>query len=90
MSGVTKIEIFETVEELKELLKSTENQAVKERIQALYWLKSQPVKTPLASANLVGKHRITGARWLSSYRTGGIKALLVKGKSSGTNKKLSS
>lgn len=48
MSGVTKIEIFETVDELKELLKATENQEVKEK----------QVKTTLAIANLIGKHRI--------------------------------
>ena len=35
MSGVIKVEILETVDELRELLKSTENQEVKERIQAL-------------------------------------------------------
>jgi hypothetical protein len=40
MSGVIKIEITETVDELKELLKLTEHQGVKERVQALYWLKS--------------------------------------------------
>lgn len=38
MSGVIKIEISETVDELKELLQSNENQEVKERVQTLYWL----------------------------------------------------
>lgn len=52
MSGIIKIEILETVDELKELLKATENQEVKERIQALYWLKSEQVKTTEAIANL--------------------------------------
>ena len=88
MSGVIKIEISETVDELKELLNSIENQKVKERIQTLYWLKSEQVKTTEAIANLVGKHRTTISRWLSSYRTGGISALLAKGKSSGRNRKL--
>ena len=90
MSGVIKIEITETVDELKELLKSTESQGVKERVQVLYWLKSEQVKTIEASANLIGKHRTTVSRWLSSYRTEGIKALLTKGKSSGRKRKLSS
>jgi putative transposase len=89
MSGVIKIEITETVDELKELLKLTQHQGVKERVQALYWLKSEQVKTTEAIAKSIGKHRITVSRWLSSYRTGGIKALLTKGKSSGRNKKLS-
>jgi transposase len=89
MSGVIKIEITETVDELKELLKLIENQESKERVQALYWLKSKQVKTTEAIANLIGKHRTTVSRWLSSYRTGGIKALLTKGKSSGRKRKLS-
>ena len=90
MSGVIKREITETVDELKELLKSTESQGVKERVQTLYWLKSEPVKTTQVLANLVGKQRTTVSRWLSSYRTGGIKALITKRTSSGRNKKLSS
>ena len=52
MSGVIKIEILETVDELKGLLKLTENQEVKERVQALYWLKSEQVKTIEAIAFL--------------------------------------
>ena len=88
MSGVIRIEISETVDELKELLKSTANQKVKERIQALYWLKSEQAKTTVAIASLVGRHRTTVSKWLSSYKTGGIKALITKGKSSGRKKKL--
>jgi transposase len=88
MSGVIKIEISETVDQLKELLKSTENHEVKERIQALYWLKSEQAKTTVEIAFLVGRHRTTVSKWLSSYKTGGIKALIKKGKSSGRKKKL--
>lgn len=88
MSGVIRIEISETVDELKELLKSTENHQVKERIQALYWLKSEQVKTTVAIASLGGRHRTTVSKWMSSYKTGGIKALIAKGKSSGRKKKL--
>ena len=80
MSGVIKIEILETVDELKGLLKLTENQEVKERVQALYWLKSEQVKTIEAIANSIERHRVTVSRWLSSYRTGGISTLLTKGK----------
>ena len=90
MSRVLKIEISETVEELKNLLNSTENQKVKERIQTLYWLKSEQVESENAIANLTGKHRTTVSRWLRSYRSGGINALLVKGKSTGRSRKLNS
>lgn len=90
MSRVLKIEISETVEELKDLLNLTKNQKVKERIQTLYWLKSEQVKSENALANLTGKHRTTISRWLRSYRIGGINALLAKGKSTGRSRKLNS
>ena len=65
MSGVVRIEILETVDELKKLLKSTENQEVKERVQTLYWLKSEQVRTVEATANLVGKHRTKVFRFIT-------------------------
>ena len=88
VSGVVKIEIKETVDELRQLLQSTETKEVKERVQVLYWLKSGQVQTTKAIANLIGKHRVTVSRWLSSYKAQGINALLTKGKSSGRKKKL--
>ena len=72
MSRVLKIEISETVEELKKLLNSTNNHKVKERIQMLYWLKSEQAKSENAIANLIGKHRTTISRWLRTYRKGGM------------------
>ncbi len=90
MSRVLKIEISETVEELKKLLNSTNNHKVKERIQMLYWLKSEQAKSENAIANLIGKHRTTISRWLRTYRKGGMNALLIKGKSTGRSKKLNS
>lgn len=88
MSRVLKIEILETVDELRKLLNSTENHKIKERIQTLYWLKSEQVKSENAIANLTGRHRTTISRWLRNYRIGGINALLTKGKSTGRSKKL--
>ena len=89
MSGVIKIEIVESAAELRELLKAAENQEVKERVQAVYWLKTKQVETTEAIAALIGKHRTTVSRWLSRYRQDGIKALLTKGKSRGRNRVLS-
>jgi transposase len=89
MSGVIKIEILETVDELRQLLQTSQTKEVKERVQALYWLKSGQVQTTKAIAGLIGKHRVTVSRWLSSYKEQGINALLTKGKSTGRNKKLS-
>ena len=88
MSSVVKIEILETVDELRELLRSNETKEVRERVQALYWLKSGQVKTTKAIASLIGKHRVTVSRWLSNYKVEGMNALLTKGKSSGRKRNL--
>ena len=40
MSGVVKIEIIESAETLRELLKNAKTPQAKERIQALYWIKN--------------------------------------------------
>jgi hypothetical protein len=50
MSGIVKVKIEESERELLELLKQAENQEVKERIQALYWLKSKQVESTGAIA----------------------------------------
>jgi putative transposase len=83
MSGIVKIEIVESEEKLLELLKQAENQEVKERVLALYWLKTGQVESVGAIAALVGRHRTTVSRWLSRYRQGGMSKLLMKGKSPG-------
>lgn len=88
MSGIVKVKIEESERELLELLKQAENQEVKERIQALYWLKSKQVESTGAIASLIGRHRTTVSRWLSRYRQGGMKCLLSKGKSTGRNSKI--
>ena len=78
MSGVIKIEILETEDDLKLMLKSNPRPRIKERIQALYWLKMEKVQTTLDIAQLLGKHRTTVSRWLTLYRTGGVDALTTK------------
>ena len=50
MSGVVKIEIWETEEELKALLGREKNAHRHEKLQVLYWLKTQTVETVLSAA----------------------------------------
>ena len=50
MSGVVKIEINESVETLKKLLKSASTAQEKERLQTIYWLKTQTVETVRANS----------------------------------------
>jgi transposase len=83
MAGVIKIEIAESAPELKKQLNLSQNSEVKERIQVLYWLKTNQVKSTGAIASLIGKHRTTVSRWLSKYRKGGLKGLLEVKKSPG-------
>lgn len=88
MTGIIKIEINESPEELLEELKNSENIELKERIQALYWLKTHQVESTGAIASLTGKHRTTISRWLSQYRKGGLKGLLSQGKKTGRARKM--
>ena len=88
MTGIIKIEINESAEELLEQLKNSDNQELKERIQALYWLKTKQGESTGALASLTGKHRTTISRWLSKYRKGGLKGLLSQGKKTGRTRKM--
>lgn len=83
MVGVIKIEIAESAQELKRQLNLSQNSEVKERIQVLYWLKTNQLKSTGAIASLIGKHRTTVSRWLTKYRQGGLKGLLEIKKSPG-------
>lgn len=76
MVGVTKVEIFEPVEELHELLLKQKTATSRERIQALYFLKIGQVKTIQDVAGVLGRERVTIQRWLRTYTESGIKALL--------------
>jgi hypothetical protein len=50
MSGLVKIEIRETEEELKARLKKEKDVSCYEKLQVLYWLKTQTVETVLSAA----------------------------------------
>ena len=76
MSGVVKIEITESAETLKEILKNARTPQEKERIQTIYWLKTKTVKTVTQIAIMLGHNRVTIQKWLRKYRTGGLNFLL--------------
>jgi transposase len=83
MSGVVKIEITESAETLKKLLINASTPQEKERIQTIYWLKTQTVKTVKEIAIMLGRNRVTIQKWLRKYRTGGINLLLESKKNKG-------
>jgi putative transposase len=83
MTGVTKVEIKESVEELHELLLKQKTVSSRERIQALYLLKMGQLKTIQDVAVVVGRERVTVQRWLKTYTELGINGLLATRKSTG-------
>jgi hypothetical protein len=50
MSGVVRIEIVETPEELKDLMRQEKDVLRHEKLQVLYWLKTQTVDSVLSAA----------------------------------------
>jgi transposase len=76
MTGVYKLEITETTEELKHLLKSQKTASDKERIQLLYLLKTEQAKTVQDAAALLARNRVTLHKWLRLYRSGGLEIML--------------
>ncbi len=86
MANTVKVEIKETVDELEELIKQTYDIKIKERLQALYFLKSGQITTLKALAKILLKDTSTLYRWLKQYKDGGLPKFLdiyePKGKSS--------
>ena len=80
MSGVVKIEIRESADTLKTLLKKAKTPQEKERIQTLYWLKTKTVTTVKQIAIMLGHNPVTVQKWLRKYRTGGLDLFLVEPK----------
>lgn len=88
MSRIVKLKISETQEELQELLRKQKTGSAKERVQALYLLKTCQVETVQHLAAVLGRGRITIQRWLKLYREGGLSNLLEERRSSGRPKKI--
>lgn len=82
MSGVTKVKIEESAEELRELLRKQKTALGKERIQSLYLLKIGQVKTIKDLAMVLGRGSATVQRWLKTYTESGITTLVSRKKGS--------
>ena len=79
MAGVTKVKIKESAEELHELLRKQKTALAKERIQALYLLIIEQVKTIKDLAVVLGRGTATVQRWLKAYTESGINILVQVG-----------
>jgi transposase len=78
MAGVYKLDITESEQDLKHLLRTQKTAFAKERIQLLYLLKSSQAQTVERAASLLGRHRVTVQKWLRLYRNGGLAGLLER------------
>lgn len=78
MSGVSRVVIQETVEDLKTLMHQQAQTGDKERIQLLYLLKSGQAQTITQAAQMLGRGRATLQRWLAKYQQDGISGLLER------------
>ena len=83
MSGRPSIEIQESIETLKDLMKAQKTILNQNKVQALYLLKSKQALTVRKTAELLNKGETTIHRWLKMYKDGGIENLLLIRKSSG-------
>lgn len=77
MARRLKLDIAETVEYLEKSLKQAKSAAQKERLQLLWWLKTGQVSQHQELSQRLGRSPACITRWLSQYRQGGIKQLLV-------------
>ena len=86
MSGVPKIKISESVEELKSLMKKQKTGLGYAKVQALYLLKINAVETIRHLAVIIGRGESTVHRWLQTYKTGGLSLLLEEPPTTGRPK----
>lgn len=88
MSGVPKIKIAESVEELKLLMKQQKTGLGYAKVQSLYLLKIKAAENVNYLAVIIGRGESTIHRWLQLYRIGGLSLLLKEPPKTGRPKKL--
>lgn len=88
MAGTTKLEIAESAQSLKTLMRKQKSALSYAKVQALYLLKIQAAETIRALAVMRGRAESTIYYWLQLYRNGGLKKLLEEPPKTGRPKKL--
>lgn len=68
--------------ELKIIINRQQTVTNRQKVQALYLLKSGKAQSITEVSELLGVHRITVQRWLKQYSNGGLRSLLKLGRSS--------
>ena len=76
MGNKFEIEVNESEKELKHRLHHAVTASSRERLQMLYWLKSNAIATRKEISQKLGRDESTIYRWLKRYRQGGLTNLL--------------
>lgn len=90
MTSVFKVEITESIEELKTLVSKQTNVRLRDRVRALYLCKTGLAQTRRELAAMLGCHESTIYRWLCSYQNQGLAGLMEVKASPGKPSKLAS
>ena len=77
MSRPFKTHIIETTEELKQLMQAQKKPKIKERLHALYLLKSGCATSLQDVAHCLGRTKTTIENWLTLYRKKGVFGVLA-------------
>jgi transposase len=88
MSGVPKIEVRESIEELKLLMKQQKTGLGYAKVQSIYLLKIRVVENINYLAVIIGRGESTIHRWLELYKRGGLSLLLEEPPKTGRPKKI--
>jgi len=88
MSRPFYIEITETEEELKKRLQTANLGNQKEKLQMLWWIKTEQVKEQQEIGKRLARDTSTVTRWLQKYRTDGLSGLLEIKKAPGAKRKI--
>ncbi len=69
--------IKEDISQLEQMLKTEKDARLKERILALYLIKTGQAKTRIALGKMLAKYRTTIGDWLKEYENNGMSGLLT-------------
>jgi transposase len=69
--------IKEDISQLEQMLKTEKDARLKERILALYLIKTKQAKTRIAVSKMLAKYRTTIGDWLKEYEKNGMSGLLT-------------
>ena len=88
MPPVCKVEIKESAQTLKALMREETNLEAKERLHSLYLLKSRKADSVTHAAQLICRDRTTVQRWIKKYELGGLFRLLAQPTGQGCKSKV--